>query len=93
MTAREVPRMVASQVAEEVHYPDGRVSLASTDEIAGSGYANDDLAPLPIERRTWTTCNYNWVVGFAAAMLLYWGLTAMTAGRSRVPQHAYAGNR
>jgi NCS1 family nucleobase:cation symporter-1 len=36
--------------------------------------------------------NYNWVVGFAAAMLLYWGLTAMTA-RSRVPQHAYADNR
>src|SRR6266516_3605634 len=31
--------------------------------------------------------NYNWVVGFAAALLLYWGLTAMTAGRSRVPQH------
>jgi hypothetical protein len=26
-------------------------------------------------------------------MLLYWGLTAMTAGRSRVPRHAYADNR
>ena len=36
--------MVASQVAEEVIYPDGRVGLASTDEIAGSGYANGDLA-------------------------------------------------
>jgi NCS1 family nucleobase:cation symporter-1 len=50
--------MVASQVAEEVHYPDGRVGLASTDEIADSGYANGDLAPVPIERRTWTTYNY-----------------------------------
>ncbi len=50
--------MVASQVAQEVVYPDGRVGLASTDEIAGSGYANGDLAPLPIERRTWTTYNY-----------------------------------
>src|SRR4029078_2652407 len=49
---------MVAQVAEEVHYPDGRVGLASTDEIAGSGYANGDLAPLPIERRTWTTYNY-----------------------------------
>jgi hypothetical protein len=49
---------MVAQVAEEVHYPDSRVGLASTDEIAGSGYANGDLAPLPIERRTWTTYNY-----------------------------------
>ena len=49
---------MVAQVAEEVHYPDGRVSLASTDEISDSGYANGDLAPLPIERRTWTTYNY-----------------------------------
>src|SRR5437660_11913958 len=55
--------MVASQVAEEVVYPDGRVGLASTDEIADSGYANGDLARVPIERRTWTTYNYTalWV--------------------------------
>jgi hypothetical protein len=33
------------------------------------------------------------VVGFAAAFILYAGLTAMTAGRSRTPQHAYADNR
>ena len=32
--------MVASPVAEEVVYPDGRVGLVSTDEIANSGYAN-----------------------------------------------------
>jgi NCS1 family nucleobase:cation symporter-1 len=37
--------------------------------------------------------NYNWVVGFAAAFILYAGLTAMTAGRSRAPQHAIADNR
>src|SRR6185437_3597350 len=49
---------MVAQVAEEVHYPDGRVGLASTDEIADSGYANGDLAPVPIERRTWTTYNY-----------------------------------
>src|ERR1051326_6208828 len=49
--------MVASQGAEEVVYPDGRVGLARTDEIANSGYATGDLAPLPIERRNWTTYN------------------------------------
>src|SRR5947209_16547172 len=49
---------MVAQVAQEVIYPDGRVGLASTDEIAASGYANGDLAPLPIERRTWTTYNY-----------------------------------
>ena len=30
--------------------------------------------------------NYNWVVGFAAAFILYAVLTAMTAGRFRAPQ-------
>ena len=50
--------MVASPVAQEVLYPDGRVALASTDEIAASGYANGDLAPLPIAQRTWTATHY-----------------------------------
>jgi NCS1 family nucleobase:cation symporter-1 len=54
---------MVAQVAEEVHYPDGRVGLASPDEISDSRYANGDLAPVPIERRTWTTYNYTalWV--------------------------------
>jgi cytosine/uracil/thiamine/allantoin permease len=111
---------MVAQVAEEVHYPDGRVGLASTDEIAGSGYANGDLAPLPLAFGVGAVLavggagsapgqgpfpqdglipalkplyNHNWVVGFGAALLLYWGLTAMSAGRSRVPEHAYAGDR
>src|ERR1700689_4183001 len=50
--------MVTSPIADEVHHPDGRVTLASNDEIANSGYANGDLAPLPLARRTWTTYNY-----------------------------------
>jgi hypothetical protein len=45
-------------VTNEVRYPDGRVGLAETAEIADSKYANGDLAPLPIERRTWGTYNY-----------------------------------
>src|SRR6202046_5471162 len=50
--------MVTSPVDEEVRSPDGRVSLASADELAGTGYANGDLAPLPLARRTWGTYNY-----------------------------------
>ena len=50
--------MVTSPVQDEVHHPDGRVTLASNEEIADSGYANGDLAPLPLARRTWTTYNY-----------------------------------
>ena len=50
--------MVTTPVAEEVHYPDGRVGLAGAGEISASGYANGDLAPVPVERRTWTTYNY-----------------------------------
>ena len=50
--------MVTSPVADEVHHPDGRVTLATNEEIADSGYANGDLAPLPLARRTWTTYNY-----------------------------------
>jgi nucleobase:cation symporter-1, NCS1 family len=43
---------------EQVRYPDGRVSLASPGELGNSKYANGDLAPLPVSRRTWTTYNY-----------------------------------
>src|SRR6201995_1896137 len=50
--------MVTSPVADEVHHPDGRVTLTTNEEIADSGYANGDLAPLPLARRTWTTYNY-----------------------------------
>jgi nucleobase:cation symporter-1, NCS1 family len=49
---------MTTSVETEVRYPDGRVSLASPQEISASGYANGDLAPLPIERRTWSTYNY-----------------------------------
>src|ERR1700760_3374325 len=57
-THQKGARMVTSPIQDEVRHPDGRVTLASNDEIAGSGYANGDLAPLPLARRTWTTYNY-----------------------------------
>jgi nucleobase:cation symporter-1, NCS1 family len=45
-------------MTETVQHHDGRVELKSLDDIKTSPLYNDDLAPVPIERRTWTTYNY-----------------------------------
>ncbi|WP_055585201.1 NCS1 family nucleobase:cation symporter-1 [Peterkaempfera griseoplana] len=42
---------------QQVH-PDGRVSLADTAVLDNPRFANGDLAPVPLERRTWGTYNY-----------------------------------
>jgi len=38
--------------------PDGRVELDDTRRIESSPIYNEDLAPVPIARRTWSTYNY-----------------------------------
>jgi NCS1 family nucleobase:cation symporter-1 len=47
-----------SAVAGEIVHADGRVELADTSAIAGSPLFNEDLAPVAVARRTWTTYNY-----------------------------------
>jgi nucleobase:cation symporter-1, NCS1 family len=42
----------------EVQRADGRVELTDRSRIEASPLYNDDLAPVPIARRTWTTYNY-----------------------------------
>ena len=44
--------------AGEIVHADGRVELADASAIATSPLYNEDLAPVPIARRTWTTYNY-----------------------------------
>ena len=46
--------------SETIRLADGRVELReqALQEIAGSPLYNADLAPVPIERRNWTTYNY-----------------------------------
>ncbi|MFI5772318.1 NCS1 family nucleobase:cation symporter-1 [Streptomyces sp. NPDC051658] len=39
-------------------YPDGRVALAEGVVLDDARFANDDLAPVPVERRTWGVYNY-----------------------------------
>ncbi len=46
-------------VAEQTILPDGRVELsAEVDAGLGGALHNEDLAPVPIAKRTWTTYNY-----------------------------------
>jgi len=47
-------------IQEQVMRPDGRVELLPEVDAAleASGLHNADLAPVPIEKRTWTTYNY-----------------------------------
>lgn len=47
-----------AQHPAQVVQPDGRVELVDRAIIENSPYTNDDLAPVPVERRTWTTYNY-----------------------------------
>jgi NCS1 family nucleobase:cation symporter-1 len=42
----------------EIRHPDGRVELESHDEIAASPLFNEDLAPVRIAERKWTTYNF-----------------------------------
>ena len=46
-------------LAEQTLMPDGRVELsAEVDAGLGGALHNEDLAPVPIAKRTWTTYNY-----------------------------------
>src|SRR5690349_23306999 len=42
----------------QVQRSDGRVELSDRSRIEASPLYNEDLAPVPIARRTWTTYNY-----------------------------------
>ncbi|MEP6915048.1 MAG: NCS1 family nucleobase:cation symporter-1 [Acidobacteriota bacterium] len=42
----------------QIERPDGRVELVDTTRVERSPLCNEDLAPVPIARRDWTTYNY-----------------------------------
>jgi nucleobase:cation symporter-1, NCS1 family len=49
---------LSAGLPDQVALPDGRVELADPAAIGDSPYANQDLVPVPAEKRTWTTYNY-----------------------------------
>jgi NCS1 family nucleobase:cation symporter-1 len=42
-----------------IRHPDGRVELRAREEMSGSRLYNDDLAPVPVAKRTWSTWDYS----------------------------------
>ena len=50
--------MPTATATRQVERPDGRVELTDTARVERSALYNEDLAPVPIARRTWTTYNY-----------------------------------
>ena len=48
----------AGRIANQVEHPDGRVEIVDTRRIEQSPLYNEDLAPVPVSRRNWTTYNY-----------------------------------
>jgi NCS1 family nucleobase:cation symporter-1 len=49
---------VSRSSSNERRLADGRVELIDTRRVEASPLFNDDLAPVPLSRRTWTTYNY-----------------------------------
>jgi NCS1 family nucleobase:cation symporter-1 len=51
---------LSANTAEVIQHPDGRVELKpdALAEIGRSPLYNEDLAPVPVTRRNWTTYNY-----------------------------------
>ncbi len=45
-------------VGTTIHHPDGRVELHVPEEVRRSRLYNEDLAPVPVAKRTWTTWDY-----------------------------------
>jgi nucleobase:cation symporter-1, NCS1 family len=45
-------------IPSQIEHPDGRVEIADTRRIEQSPLYNEDLAPVPVARRNWTTYNY-----------------------------------
>ncbi|HEX6976320.1 MAG TPA: cytosine permease, partial [Vicinamibacterales bacterium] len=42
----------------QVEHADGRVELTDLSRVAASALYNEDLAPVPLARRNWTTYNF-----------------------------------
>lgn len=51
-------RTLADPAVVQQMYPDGRVALSDPAVLDDSRFANADLVPVPIARRTWRTYNY-----------------------------------
>jgi NCS1 family nucleobase:cation symporter-1 len=60
MAVDPISDSTATQVTpdKQVTHPDGRVELTDFSAISDSPYFNPELAPVPLEKRTWSTYNF-----------------------------------
>jgi NCS1 family nucleobase:cation symporter-1 len=54
----EEASLKASNDSEVINHPDGRVELRDYSSLESSPLYNEDLAPVPVSKRNWTTYNY-----------------------------------
>ena len=76
MTLTEPAPGPAPAGSTQVAHPDGRVELASPAVADDPRFANGDLRPLPMARRTWTTYNFTALWVGMAHNIPAWGLAA-----------------
>jgi NCS1 family nucleobase:cation symporter-1 len=50
---------VSEAAVVEIQHDDGRVELSHPDALRESSLYNEDLAPVPVARRTWSTWDYS----------------------------------
>jgi NCS1 family nucleobase:cation symporter-1 len=67
---------VAVSAGDEIVYPDGRRELRDPGAVQDSPLYNADLAPVPVQRRTWNTYNYCALWIGMAHNIPTWGLAA-----------------
>ena len=58
MCRAPAPRQRITAMTNERQLADGRVELIDTRRVEASPLYNEDLAPVPLSRRNWTTYNY-----------------------------------
>jgi cytosine/uracil/thiamine/allantoin permease len=65
--------MSTTTTSAETRQVNGQIELADPASITSSPYANAELVPVPLNRRTWTTYNYV-ALGTIAGVLIagYW---------------------
>jgi NCS1 family nucleobase:cation symporter-1 len=54
----EVRSPQGATIGETIEHADGRVELRTPEEVRDSRLFNEDLAPVPVARRTWSTWDY-----------------------------------
>lgn len=77
----------------QVTLADGRVEIAPDAPAPSGPYANEDLLPVPVEKRTWTTYNFSALcVAQEETRTSAWGADLRVRGSARRTRGARCGS-